>query len=67
MLFTDQNSDSLAQAVQNFNSKDFDSKEIRAQAENFSKDRFKREMKDLLEKEIADYFSKKETDEKTNS
>jgi glycosyltransferase involved in cell wall biosynthesis len=51
VFFKDQTPDAIVAAIQSFNSNLFDSKFIREHAEMFSKERFKREIKEFINKE----------------
>ncbi len=50
LLFNDQAVDSLVQALQKFDAKDFDQKTVEASAEQFSNEHFKKQIENFVEK-----------------
>lgn len=57
IFFNNQTPESLINAVSKFNANNFNPQEIRAHAEQFSTERFKREIKDYIEKEYEKFKS----------
>lgn len=55
MFFDKQTSESLAEVVNSFDNQKFDSQEIRQYAERFSTERFKKEVKEFIEKEYKKF------------
>jgi len=55
IFFNEQTVDSLVRAVRNFQPEKFDSQKIRRHALKFSKERFKKQIKDFVEKNYYDY------------
>ncbi|MFA6963745.1 MAG: glycosyltransferase [Patescibacteria group bacterium] len=55
ILFDEQTPESLIEAVKSFKVEDYDPIKIRRQAENFSKDRFKREIEEKVEELMKEY------------
>lgn len=63
MFFKEQTVESLLVAIKEFekNYDRFDYNKIRENAERFSKDRFKREFKEFVDKKINEFFSNTKT------